>query len=95
MNPNNDLENMEEFVQELVWNVGMEYWYSEIFAVRGGYQHEHENKGNRKYFTLGIGIKYNVFGLDFSYLIPANQTVRSPLENTLRFTLYFDFVLFF
>ena len=91
LNPNAKPGGFEELMQEIVYNVGIEYWYSDIFAVRGGYQHEHENKGNRKYFTLGVGIKYNVFGLDFSYLIPANQSVRSPLENTLRFTLFFDF----
>ena len=91
LNPNAKPNGFSELMDELVWNAGVEYWYSNVFAVRGGYQHENEFKGNRKYFTLGIGIKYNVFGLDFSYLIPANQTVRSPLENTLRFTLYFDF----
>ncbi|MCT4625355.1 MAG: type IX secretion system outer membrane channel protein PorV [Schleiferiaceae bacterium] len=91
LDPNAKPNGMSELIDEIVWNVGIEYWYSDIFAVRGGYQHEHESKGNRKYFTLGIGLKYNVFGLDFSYLIPANQSVRSPLENTLRFTLYFDF----
>ena len=51
--------------------------------------YENENKGNRKYFTLGAGLKYSVFGLDFAYLIPTDQ--RNPLENTLRFTLSFDF----
>lgn len=91
LNPNAKPDGFNELMREIVWNTGIEYWYSEMFAVRGGYQYEHKTKGNRQYFTLGIGIKYNVFGLDFSYLIPANQTVRSPLENTLRFTLFFDF----
>jgi hypothetical protein len=68
---------------------GMEYWYDKLFAVRAGYFYEHPTKGNRKYFTLGAGIKYSVFGLDFAYLIPTDQ--RNPLENTLRFTLLFDF----
>ena len=67
----------------------MEYWYDRQFALRGGYFHEHENKGNRKYFTLGLGLKYNVFGIDFSYIIPVMQ--RSPLENVFRVSLSFDF----
>jgi hypothetical protein len=78
-----------EELREIIWNTGVEYNYSDKFFLRGGYQYEHETKGNRKYFTLGLGIKYNVFGLDFAYLIPATPTVQSPLENTLRFTLYF------
>lgn len=80
--------SQEEF-REIIWNTGVEYNYDETFFLRGGYQYEHETKGNRKYFTLGLGLKYNVFGLDFAYLIPATPTVQSPLENTLRFTLYF------
>jgi hypothetical protein len=68
---------------------GMEYWYDKQFAFRAGYFYEHATKGNRKYFTLGAGLRYNVFGLDFAYLIPTEQ--RNPLENTLRFTLSFDF----
>jgi hypothetical protein len=65
--------------------------YNDQFAFRGGYFHEHETKGNRKYFTLGFGVKYSVFNLDFAYLVPANPAVRSPLENTLRFSLVFNF----
>lgn len=68
---------------------GLEYWYDNQFAFRAGYFYEHETKGNRKYFTLGAGLKYNVFGIDFAYLIPTDQ--RNPLENTLRFSLLFDF----
>ena len=78
----------EEF-RELTYSIGMEYWYNKMFAVRAGYFNEHASKGNRKYFTLGAGIRYNVFGLDFAYLVPTQQ--RHPLENTLRFTLTFDF----
>ncbi|MFN2395222.1 MAG: type IX secretion system outer membrane channel protein PorV [Bacteroidales bacterium] len=78
-----------EELQELTYGLGMEYWYDRQFALRGGYFLEHQNKGNRKYFTLGLGLKYNVFGLDFSYIIPVMQ--RSPLENVLRFSLSFDF----
>jgi hypothetical protein len=79
----------EEELREFYYAVGTEYWYNKAFAVRGGFFYENKFKGNRKYFTLGAGLKYNVFGLDFSYLIPLEQ--RNPLENTLRFTLIFDF----
>ncbi|NVK28438.1 MAG: type IX secretion system outer membrane channel protein PorV [Flavobacteriia bacterium] len=86
-NPNAKPRGWEEFWEENMYNVGLEYWYDGIFAVRGGYQYESVNKGNRKFFTMGIGIRYSSFGFDFSYLIPANSSVRSPLENTLRFSL--------
>ncbi|MCX7697171.1 MAG: type IX secretion system outer membrane channel protein PorV [Bacteroidales bacterium] len=78
----------EEF-HEINYSVGLEYWYANQFALRGGFFYEHPTKGNRKFFTLGAGLKYNVFGLDFSYLIPIEQ--RNPLENTLRFSLLFYF----
>jgi len=79
---------LEEF-HEITYSLGMEYWYREQFAIRAGYFHEHATKGNRKFFTAGIGLKLNVFGLDFSYLIPVKQ--NNPLANTLRFTLTFEF----
>ncbi len=82
----------EEEMREFFFSVGTEYWYNKVFAVRGGFFYENKYKGNRKYFTLGAGLKYNVFGLDFSYLIPLEQ--QNPLENTLRFTLTFDFAEF-
>lgn len=86
----NDAPNgFSEEMSELAYSIGIEWWYDKQFALRGGYFNEHKTKGNRKYFTLGAGLKYNVFGLDFSYLIPTEQ--RNPLENTLRFTLLFDF----
>jgi hypothetical protein len=78
-----------EEVHELMYSFGTEYWYNKQFALRGGYFHEHKYKGNRKYFTIGAGLKYNVFGLNFAYLIPVEQ--RNPLENTLRFSLLLDF----
>jgi Type IX secretion system protein PorV len=77
-----------EEMKEINIAAGLEYWYDQQFAFRAGYFYEHETKGNRKYFTLGAGLKYNVFGLDFAYLIPTDQ--RNPLENTLRFTLIFN-----
>lgn len=79
----------KEELRELTYSIGLEYWYSGQFAVRAGYFHEHATKGNRKFFTLGAGLKYNVFGIDFAYLIPTEA--KHPLENTLRFTLLFDF----
>lgn len=82
----------KEELREINYSLGMEYWYNKLFAIRGGYFFEHPTKGNRQYITLGAGVKYNVFGLDFSYLIPTRQ--RNPLENTLRFTLTFDFDAF-
>lgn len=78
----------KEELQEIMVSVGAEYWYNKQFAVRAGYFSEHENKGNRKYFTAGAGLKMNVFALDFSYLLPTEQ--NNPLQNTLRFTLTFD-----
>lgn len=78
----------EEF-HEITYSLGLEYWYNKQFAVRTGYFHEHATKGNRKYFTVGMGLKLNVFSLDFSYLLPVYQ--NHPLAHTLRFTLAFDF----
>ncbi len=80
-----------EEMEEININVGAEFWYDDNLALRGGYQHEDEQKGDREYFTIGVGLRYNVFGLDLSYLIPASATRKSPIENTLRFTLIFDF----
>jgi hypothetical protein len=71
---------------------GFEYWYAKQFAIRAGYFNEPSSKGGRKFITLGLGLKYTVFGLDFAYLIPTEQ--RHPLQNTLRFTLLFDFDAF-
>lgn len=82
----------KEELKEINYSLGLEYWYNKLFAVRVGYFHESPTKGNRQFFTLGAGVKYNVFGLDFAYLIPTQQ--RNPLENTLRFTLTFDFDAF-
>ncbi len=78
-----------EEMKEINYSLGMEYWYDKQFAIRAGYFHEAATKGNRQFFTIGAGLKYNVFGLDFAYLIPTVQ--RNPLANTLRFTLLFDF----
>ena len=79
----------EEF-NEMTWSMGLEYWYDQQFAVRFGYFHEHITKGARQFFTAGLGLRFKVFGLDFSYLIPTS-TQRNPLDNTMRFTLMFQF----
>ena len=79
-----------EEMKEFTYAVGAEYWYDDQFAVRAGYFYEHYSKGNRKYFTVGLGVKYNIFGLNFSYLVPTTNQ-RNPLDNTLRFSLIFDF----
>lgn len=82
-----------EELQELMYSLGIEYWYDKQFAVRAGYFHENSLKGNRQYLTLGCGFKYNVFGMNLSYLVPTNNT-RSPLANTIRFSLLFDMAAF-
>ena len=79
-----------EEMQEFSLAFGAEYWYNNIFAVRAGYFYENKNKGDRQYVTLGVGLRYNVFGLDFSYLIPT-VSQQNPLEKTLRFSLLFNF----
>ncbi|HKJ41297.1 MAG TPA: type IX secretion system outer membrane channel protein PorV [Sunxiuqinia sp.] len=78
----------KEELQEINASLGIEYWYNKQFALRAGYFYESPNKGNRKFFTAGAGLKLNVFALDFSYLIPTER--NNPLENTLRFSLSFD-----
>ncbi|HAN17949.1 MAG: hypothetical protein A2X13_10455 [Bacteroidetes bacterium GWC2_33_15] len=78
-----------EEMHEIKYSIGAEYWYAKQFAVRGGYFTENENKGNRKYFTAGVGLKFNVFTFDFSYLISTQQ--NHPLDKTMRFTLGLDF----
>jgi hypothetical protein len=78
-----------EELKEINICFGVEYWYAKQFSIRAGYFYEAPTKGNRKYVTLGAGLRYSIFGLDFAYLIPVEQ--RNPLENTLRFTLLFDF----
>jgi len=78
-----------EELHEITYSFGAEYWYNKQFAIRGGYFHENETKGNRKYFTAGAGFRMNIFALDFSYLMPLAQ--NHPLARTLRFSLSFDF----
>jgi hypothetical protein len=79
----------KEELKEINISTGMEYWYDNLLAFRMGYFHEDKTKGNRQYLTFGLGVKYSVFGIDLSYLVPITQ--RNPLQNTLRFSLSFDF----
>lgn len=84
-------DGFSEELKEFQISVGAEYWYNNQFALRAGYFHEHETKGNRRFFTAGAGLKYNVFGLNFSYLVPTGSGVnQNPLSNTLRFSIVFD-----
>jgi hypothetical protein len=78
----------KEELREIMYSIGIEYWYNKQFAFRAGYYYEHPTKGNRQFLTAGLGLKYNVFGLNVSYLVPTSNQ-RSPLDNTLRFTLVF------
>ena len=78
----------KEELQEVQWSVGAEYSYNNQFFIRGGYHHEHPNKGNRKYFTVGAGFKMNVFSIDAGYVISTAQS--NPLDQTVRFSLAFD-----
>lgn len=80
----------KEEMREWTMGIGTEYWYDHIFAVRAGYFLEARDKGNRRFVSAGVGVKYSVFGLDFSYLIPTGGA-RNPLDNTFRFSLKFDF----
>ena len=78
----------KEEMQEIRWSVGAEYVYNDKFSLRAGYHHESENKGNRKYFTVGAGFKMNVFSLDAGYVMATAKS--NPLDQTLRFSLSFD-----
>ena len=78
----------KEELQEFTVSTGAEYWYNKQFALRAGYFNEAQNKGNRKFFTAGVGVKMNIAAIDFSYVIPVHR--NNPLANTIRFTLLFD-----
>lgn len=80
-----DGNSFSEQIKEIRYSLGMEYWYAKAIAARLGYYHEHADKGNRKYATVGLGVAYNKFKFDFSYLIPI--TNNSPLQNTLRISV--------
>lgn len=78
----------KEELQEVNWSVGAEYVYNDKFSLRAGYHHESENKGNRKYFTVGAGFRMSAFTLDCGYVIATAKS--NPLDQTMRFTLAFD-----
>lgn len=78
----------KEELQEIYYGVGAEYTYNDKFSLRAGYHHEAENKGNRKYFTIGAGFKMSVFQLDAGYVVATAKS--NPLDQTLRFSLTFD-----
>ncbi len=80
-----------EEIKEITASLGAEYWYKEQFAFRAGYFYESPLKGNRRYATVGAGLKYNVIGLNLAYIFPSGSgTSRNPLSNTVRFSLNFD-----
>ncbi len=83
-------DGFSEELKEFTWALGAEYWYQDSFAFRLGYFNENELKGARKFFTLGAGFKYNIVKVDVSYLFSASK-IKNPLENTLRFSLTFNF----
>ncbi len=82
-----------EEMAEIAWAVGAEYSYRNLFFFRAGYFFENKYKGNRQFMSLGVGLKYNIFNIDVSYLFSTNGQTN-PLANTLRFTLSFDFASF-
>jgi hypothetical protein len=85
-----DAENgFKEEMQEVIISTGLEYWYNDIFAARVGYFYENPDKGDRHYLSLGLGLRYQKFGIDAAYLVPNSR--NNPLAQTLRFTLSFNF----
>jgi len=80
----------KEELKEFTWAIGAEYLYDKSFALRAGYFNESDLKGARKFFTLGAGFKFKSSQIDMSYLFNASD-INNPLENTLRFSLTFDF----
>lgn len=83
-------DGFSEEIKEVTWALGVEYWYQDSFALRTGYFNESEEKGSRKFLSLGAGFKYTAINIDVSYLFSTSK-VRSPLEGTLRFGLTFNF----
>ncbi|WP_458627611.1 type IX secretion system outer membrane channel protein PorV [Winogradskyella sp. PC D3.3] len=79
-----------EELREFTWALGAEYTYQDSFSFRTGYFNEADDKGARKFFALGAGFKYTTINVDLSYLFSASK-IQSPLENTLRFSLTFNF----
>ncbi len=82
-------DGFSEELKEIGVSIGAEYWYNNLFAARLGYSYEHPDKGSWQYFTVGLGFRYQVFGVDFAYLVPTGE--ENPLGETLRFSLLFNF----
>ncbi|MEQ8575048.1 MAG: PorV/PorQ family protein, partial [Fulvivirga sp.] len=82
-------DGASEELKEVTISSGAEYWYNDTFAARLGYFMESDEKGNRRYLTMGLGFRYQVFGIDFAYLVPSEQ--EHPLAETLRFSILFNF----
>lgn len=83
---------MSEEFKEIMLSIGAEYSYQNQFFARAGYFYESKLKGDRRFLTVGVGVKYSIFGLNFAYLVPSGSGInRNPLSNTLRFSLLFDF----
>jgi hypothetical protein len=76
-------------LDQMTIGTGLEYWYNNLFAIRGGYFYENPLNGNRKFLTLGAGVRYNIIGVDFSYIYALEE--NSPLANTMRFSLLLNF----
>ncbi|MES2813113.1 MAG: type IX secretion system outer membrane channel protein PorV [Bacteroidota bacterium] len=83
-------DGLKEEMKEVNYALGLEYWYQDSFALRTGYYNESKDKGSRKFATLGAGFKYSTINIDVSYLFSMSK-VKNPLENTLRFSLTFNF----
>ena len=83
-------DGFSEELKEFTWALGAEYWYQDVFAFRTGYFNESDDKGSRKFLSLGAGFRYTAINIDISYLF-STAAVRSPLEGTLRFGLTFNF----
>ena len=84
-------EGFSEEINELSYSIGAEYWYNQQFALRTGYFREHPLKGNLQFLTVGLGLKYQIIGVDLSYLVATGTNPANPLDGTLRLSLTFDF----
>lgn len=82
-------DGFKEELSEFMLSMGAEYWYNDSFAARAGYFIENEAKGNRKYLTLGLGLRYQIFGFDLAYIVPKEQ--EHPLAETMRFSILLNF----
>ena len=90
MNSDGTYSTFQEEIAEVNYSIGVEFWHDNTLAIRTGYHHEHQAKGNRTFFTLGIGGRYRFLATDIPYLIPVYGS-NSPLANTFRFTLIAEF----